>query len=101
MSNRVVYLMRGLPSCGKSHTARCLAGGQGVVLETDQYFVRRQADGTESFEYSNASLPEARRWNFERFQQAIADGITPIVVDRGNGLNVATQDYVRYARGHG
>ncbi len=26
MSERIVYLMRGLPCCGKSHTARQLAG---------------------------------------------------------------------------
>ena len=101
MIERVVYLMRGLPSCGKSHTARCLAGDQGVVLETDQFFVRQQPDGTELFEYSEALVPEARRWNFERFQQAIADGISPIIVDRGNGRNVETRNYVLYARHHG
>ena len=32
MSDRVVYLMRGLPSCGKSHTARKLAESGGIVL---------------------------------------------------------------------
>ena len=101
MTTRIVYLMRGLPSCGKSYTARILAGDQGVVLETDQFFVRRHPDGTETFEYSNARIPDARRWNFERFEQAIADGASPIVVDRGNGLNAPTQEYVRYALGHG
>ena len=38
MSDKIVYLMRGLPACGKSHAARRLAGSDGVVLETDQYF---------------------------------------------------------------
>lgn len=36
--NNVVYLMRGLPACGKSHRAKRLAGDKGIVLETDQYF---------------------------------------------------------------
>lgn len=40
---------------------------------------------------------EARRWNFERFKEAIHSAITPIVVDRGNGLNLSTQIYARYA----
>ena len=34
-------------------------------------------------------------------QQAIADGTSPIVVDRGNGLNAPTQEYVCYALRHG
>jgi len=32
---KTVYLMRGLPSSGKSHTARQLAGQTGIVCETD------------------------------------------------------------------
>ncbi|MBI2479880.1 MAG: hypothetical protein HYV60_14985 [Planctomycetia bacterium] len=39
-SAKQVYLMRGLPACGKSHTTRRLAGEQGIVLETDHYFGR-------------------------------------------------------------
>ncbi len=38
MPDHVVYLMRGLPSCGKSYTARLLMRDGGVVLETDEYF---------------------------------------------------------------
>lgn len=101
MSNRIVYLMRGLPSCGKSHRARRLAGSDGVICETDAYFVRRQADGTETYDYSSARLPEARQWNFANFAQAIADGRSPIVVDRGNGRNRETREYVLYARERG
>lgn len=101
MSPRIVYLMRGLPSCGKSHRARRLAGEQGVVCETDAYFVRRQPDGTESYEYSQARLAEARQWNFANFARAIAEERSPIVVDRGNGRNRETREYVMYARERG
>ena len=38
MTGKVVYLMRGLPACGKSHSARKLAGAEGVVLETHEFF---------------------------------------------------------------
>jgi hypothetical protein len=37
-AQRIVYLMRGLPSCGKSHRSKQLAGAQGVICETDQFF---------------------------------------------------------------
>ena len=36
-----------------------------------------------------------------RFQQAIAQAISPIVVDRGNGLNPETREYAIYAVEHG
>jgi hypothetical protein len=101
MSEKIVYLMRGLPSCGKSHTARRLAGEKGTVLETDQYFYTQVGDDPARYDYREDLLPEARRWNFRRFQLAIAQGVSPIVVDRGNGLNVETQQYACYAVEHG
>jgi hypothetical protein len=101
MSGKVVFLMRGLPSCGKSYTARQLAGSDGIVLETDEYFLSQVGDDPAHYDYRPESLPAARRWNFERFQAAIAAGTSPIVVDRGNGLNVESQEYAVYAVEHG
>lgn len=97
----VVYLMRGLPSCGKSYTARRLSGETGVVLETDEYFYLLVGDDPSSFDYREDLLPAARQWNFERFERAVAARITPVVVDRGNGLNWETQRYARHAVRHG
>ena len=98
---KMVYLMRGLPSCGKSYTAKKLAGGEGMVCETDEYFLTQVGNDPKSYDYQSDLLDEARQWNFERFKKAVAEGITPIVVDRGNGLNVSTQIYVKYAVDHG
>jgi hypothetical protein len=100
-SKKVVYLMRGLPACGKSHRARRLAGDSGVVLETDQYFYTQVGDDPGVYDYSGELLPVARQWNFDRFCQAIAKNVSPIVVDRGNGLNAETQQYAAYAVEHG
>jgi hypothetical protein len=97
MTDKIVYLMRGLPACGKSYTANRIAGESGVVLETDEYFYTQVGDDPTSYDYSDDGLDDARVWNFDRFRQAIAGGISPIVVDRGNGLNVETQEYARYA----
>lgn len=80
---KIVYLMRGLPATGKSHTAKKLAGENGVICETDEYFHTEVGD-------------EPRR--FERF---VASGTTSIVVDRGNSLSTETQRYARYAVDHG
>ncbi|MCA9202230.1 MAG: AAA family ATPase, partial [Planctomycetales bacterium] len=75
MSERIVYLMRGLPACGKSYTARRLAGATGVILETDQYFYLQVGDDPASYDYSEERLPAARQWNFNRFRRAIAAGM--------------------------
>ena len=101
MAENVVYLMRCLPACGKSYTARKLAADQGVVLETDEYFLTQVGQDPTKFDWSDALLPLAQRWNFERFQLALGQRRSPIVVNRGNGLNAATQRYARLAIEHG
>lgn len=94
---KTVYLMRGLPACGKSYTATRLAGSNGIVLATDQYFYTEVGDDAASYDYHEELLAEARRWNLARFRDAIAREISPIVVDRGNGLNSETREYAAYA----
>ena len=92
--------MRGLPACGKSYTARKLAGESGVVLETDEYFFTEVGDDPTSYDYSAELLPKAQQWNLDRFRDAVSSGVSPIVVDRGNGLNVETQHYALYGVAH-
>jgi hypothetical protein len=96
MSPKFVYLMRGLPSCGKSFTARQLAGVDGVILETDEYFYAQVGDDPTRFDYRDDLLANARAWNFARFQKAVDDGLSPIIVDRGNGRNLETKRYALY-----
>lgn len=93
--------MRGLPACGKSHRARRLADDHGVVFETDEYFYSQVGDDPSHYDFSDDLLPVAREWNLGRFRDAIVRGISPIVVDRGNGLNSETREYVEYAVEHG
>lgn len=100
-SLKQVYLIRGLPACGKSHMARRLAGKHGVVVETDEYFYTQVGEDPAKYDYSDDLLPAARQWNFERFCAAIANSMSPIVVDRGNGLNPETRQYAIHAVEHG
>jgi hypothetical protein len=95
-SPKVVYLMRGLPACGKSYRAKELAGSDGVVCETDSYFVAN--DG--SYVYRKNELQDARDWNYAQFCDAVNRGVRPIVVDRGNGLHDETLRFVKYALAH-
>lgn len=97
----IVYLMRGLPACGKSHRARRLAGDSGIVLETDEYFYTQVGNDKASYDFDKDLLPAARQWNFTRMCNAITDSISPIVIDRGNGLNAETREFAVYAFQHG
>ncbi len=101
MSDNTVYLMRGLPCSGKSHTARRLAADTGIVLETDEYFLRHVGDDPTRYDYDEKSLPNARQWSFDRFVRAIADGISPIVVDRGNDASHESYRYAKHAVDNG
>ena len=93
--------MRGLPSCGKSHRAQRLAGDTGVVFETDEFFFTQVSGDPTRFKYSHALLPKARQWNFARYQEAILQGVSPIIVDRGNSLNEESYHYAKFGKEHG
>ena len=99
-SSRVVYLMRGLPACGKSHRARRLAGSSGVVLETDEYFCTQVGTDATQYDFHEDLLPLARQWNLGRFRDVLAQQASPIVIDRGNGLNAETHKYAILAVEH-
>jgi len=100
-AERTVYLMRGLPCCGKSYTARKLAGQTGVICETDEYFHTQVGQDPSEYDYQKNLLPLAQQWNFERFQEALRAGHSPIVVDRGNSFNLESHRYARLAADHG
>ena len=99
--SRIVYLMRGLPSCGKSFAARHLVGANGIVLETDEYFRTQVGDDPTVYQYREERLPQARLWNLQRFEAALAAEISPIVVDRGNGRNRESFEYASRAVARG
>ncbi len=54
MNDRVVYLMCGLPACGKSHKAKRLAGPTGVAPETNEYFYSQVGNDPQQYDYSEA-----------------------------------------------
>ena len=101
MNPKIVYLMRGLPSCGKSYTAARLAGAAGIVCETDDYFFTQIGADPTKFDYRADLMDEARRWNLARYKQAVDEGVSPIVVDRNNARSTCTQEYARYALDRG
>jgi predicted kinase len=98
---KIAYLMRGLPSCGKSYTARKLAGTDGVICETDAFFDRIDEDGNLQYDYDEDRLEEAREWAYDKFRRAIDAGQSPVILDRGNSLCEDSAVLARYAADRG
>lgn len=90
-------LMRGPTACGKSTTARRLAGGDGVICETDAFF-RDEAGGRP---YEAARRREAQAWNLARFKAAVDAGVPLVVVDRRHATAHAASPYATYAAERG
>ncbi len=96
-SEKNIILMCGLPSSGKSYSARKLVGSTGVICEFDQYFYQCVGNSRSVFNWSNKLVPDAHRWNLARFKEAVDAGISPVVVDDNNGVFPTTRQYVAYA----
>jgi hypothetical protein len=93
----IVYLMRGLPSCGKSTRAIELAGEHGVICETDEFFYTQVGPDDSQYDYQMDLMDQAREWNFHRFCEAIDTSHSPIVVDRGNAISAESFRYAEKA----
>lgn len=101
MTEKIVYLMRGLPCCGKSTTAQKLKGDHGIVLETDEYFLKHVGDDVHTYNFDKALMPKAREWIIKRYQTALEKGVSPIVLDRGNSFNQLSYDLATTALQYG
>ncbi|MBL4770367.1 MAG: hypothetical protein JKY61_04345 [Planctomycetes bacterium] len=98
-----LVLMRGLPSCGKSWTAKRIAeAGQGTVIEFDSFFEEHAevAGGETRFVWDPARLPEARQWHFGRVRTAIEAGTSPIVIDDDHRPGVTAKTITAFAMLH-
>ena len=67
------------------------------VCPSDEYFYSEVGDDPQVYDYDIGLLPHARDWDYAAFQQAVACGVSPIVVDRGNGRNAETRRYAEWA----
>lgn len=91
-SVKILILMRGVPGSGKSFLAERLKA-QGVVLSTDDFFVKRNG----IYQYNFNQLTEAHDWNKKRAQKTLKQGITPVIIDNTNTQSWEMKPYVAMA----
>jgi NEDD4-binding protein 2 len=95
---KTLIIMRGLPWTGKSYTANEVKGETGVVYSTDEFFYKVvKPEKPEEYSFSPRFLGQAHKWNLVRAQNAIEQGVTPIIIDNTNTTPSEPKKYVNYA----
>ena len=118
-TEKVVWMMRGTPGSGKSHTVSRLIKELGVkdnnVISADHYFTpmtrefRQQgidiSPKEERDEYlsnfNQGHLPLAHDMCLDRFKKAVDAGETPLIVDNTNVIVSHIRPYALYASAAG
>lgn len=86
---KIAYIMRGVPGSGKSTAARLLAGSEGVIHSTDDYFM---VDGIYCFD--PRQLKAYHEANYQAFCNSLTLGKQPVICDN---TNTQRWQFARYA----
>ncbi|CAH9061980.1 hypothetical protein PSECIP111854_02921 [Pseudoalteromonas sp. CIP111854] len=92
-----VFILRGLPGCGKSYYAQTLADdlvagdeGQYLICATDDYFYNDDRE----YYFEKFKLPEYHNLNLARFINGLKEGIPLVIVDN---TNIKKWEFVAYS----
>ncbi|XP_035682236.1 NEDD4-binding protein 2-like isoform X1 [Branchiostoma floridae] len=84
-----LYVLRGCPGSGKSTLAKKLKGNKGVILSTDDFFMKK-----DKYEFDPSQLGDAHAWNKDRAELAMKVGMTPVIIDNTNTERWEMKPYV-------
>ena len=90
--------MRGLPGSGKSTKAKELAGENGSVFSTDDFFIDPE---TGEYKFEGKKIPKNNILNIKRTEEAMINGVTPIIIDNTNVRFFEMKSYVKLAQRYG
>ena len=97
MTTKILYILRGISGSGKSTKAKDLVNKDMTkVFSTDDYFMK---DG--KYIFNPREIPTAHEWNRKRVEQALIQGIGPIVVDNTNTELWEAKPYANLAQRYG
>ncbi len=93
MTEKLLYIMRGPAASGKTWLALSIEGA--TICSADKYFTH-----DEKYQFDPASIGEAHRVCRAKVVEAMAAGLTPIVVDNTNVTRRDLQPYLWLAQAH-
>lgn len=86
---KIAYVMRGVPGSGKSALAKTLAGDNGAIHSTDDFFY---VDG--EYRFDGERLRSYHERNFEAFCNSLRNGVQVVVLDNTNTRHWHFERYV-------
>ena len=98
MDDKKLIIMRGLPWTGKTHRSKELAGEEGVIFSTDDYWYEvNYPDKPDEYSFNRRFLSGAHKWNQLRAHRAIDMGNPLVIIDNTNTTAWEPKPYVQYA----
>jgi len=94
--NKKLWIVRSPSGAGKSTLAEQIAGVNGVIFTTDDYFMHNG-----KYIFDAKRLGQAHQWNQERTEQAMKQGIPTIVVANTSTRSYEMKSYVQMAQKYG
>jgi hypothetical protein len=95
---KTLIIMRGLPWSGKSYRAEELAGEDGVIFSTDEYWYKiYKPEEPDKYTWNPRFIADAHKWNQLRTQRQIDLGNPLIIVDNTNTVRKELFPYADYA----
>lgn len=85
MEQKILYILRGVPGCGKSTVAKSLGS---VVCEADQYFMQEG-----QYRFDPTQLVEAHKYCFNKCELALQNNVPIVVV---SNTSVRAEDVETY-----
>ena len=92
--NKILYILRGIPGCGKSTLAKQLVGDN--VFEADQYFLTNG-----KYEFNPARLGLAHKSCRQRLTNAMNNGTTPLCMSNTTTTEKELEPYLQLAETFG
>ena len=76
--DKILYIMRGPCSSGKSFLSNQLKGETGQVFSADDFHTDQE---TGEYKWKPQNVKRAHQWNHSRVKSAIEQGVSPIIID--------------------
>lgn len=80
-----LVIMRGLPWCGKSTRAKEIAGDEGLIFSTDEYWYKvHKPEKPDVYSFNPRFLEDAHNWNRLRAERAMWNESPLVIIDNTN-----------------
>jgi hypothetical protein len=95
MGNKRLIILRGLPWCGKSTRAQELAGKDGLIFSTDEYWYKiLKPEQPDVYSFNPRFLGDAHKWNRLRAEAAMWAEKPLVIIDNTNTTPSEPKPYV-------